>query len=147
MLVDGQPLTYVVLTLRRRILKEKLSFQISRRKELSSASSDIHQQNLSSTSAPLPVPDLRGHSPPKATLPHSHTPHTPTQLPLIQHPQQPQQQSQPRPTTVLTTSITPSLQPLQSPPAAIVSIAVTPSSSSLGFSAARLAEDVCGSVP
>jgi hypothetical protein len=150
MSVEGQSLTYVVLTLRRRIVREKLSFQISRRKEPSSPSAGVHPQIHSSTSGPHPLPDLSSHSPPKPALPqtqtpHTQTPHTQTPMPYIQHPQQLQQQTQDQPTTGLVTSASSSHPPL-SVPASIVSIAVTPTSGGLGFSAARLAEDVCGTV-
>jgi hypothetical protein len=128
--VDGQPLTYVVLTLRRRILKEKLNFQISRRRDDSSLPSSPPQQT---TSASSHTPTLDAPSPPKPTIPTTHAHIDSTQL------------QEPSPKNSLLTSPPASTSPAK-PSTSIVSITVSPSGS-LGFVAARLADDVCGAHP
>lgn len=125
--VDGQPLTYVVLTLRRRILKEKLNFQISRRRDDSSLPSSPPQQT---TSASGRSPTLDAPSPPKPTIPTTHNRIDPPQLQELSH------------KNSLVTTPPASNSPAK-PSTSIVSITVSPSGS-LGFVAARLADDVCG---
>jgi hypothetical protein len=130
MAVEGQPLTYVVLTLRRRILKEKLSFQISRRKDAAPLPSSPPSQSRSS---PPPVPSLQlNPSSPKPTLP------------FIQATSPSNSSTEQQAAIQKAAATQPALNsPSLKPSAVIVPISLS-SSGSLGFVAARLAEDVCG---
>ena len=140
MVVEGQPLTYVVLTLRRRILKEKLSFQISRRKDAASVPSSPPSQSRAS---PPPTPSLQLHDPSslKPTLPFIQATSPSNSSAERHHADQAAPATQPAAPATQPAFLSPSVKPS----AVILPISLS-SSGSLGFVAARLAEDVCGAL-